>query len=445
MDTNNDFDSTISPLNFGINMAWEHRKFFLQIGAILILADMAIYKLASDDKFLSAEQTLVIAPVINLLLISLVLGSAAVLAITVGRNEAVNFKRIVFSASSYLPKISLSVVTICILMFFGATFIPLILIFLIWSPFLAIADFYVDGAEKPDNKIRVKALKSEPEDYNPLDILIGTDDDDDDDMPYKKQSFFDNSMMNIGLLRSASLSGGNFSAATYTTLVILLVLSINAMLLLSAQLASGNDAINFFTRIVASLSISFLAAIAAGSFVAILPETARKELKIKKLSEIITPAYQIKTDTKFLSIVIFSLLLSITGCYYLFKDLKQMPENVEITVAGTYIESGEAVIKLNITDNKRNFTWFVPNAFSVVWDNDNSTDSAAVQPTTPTGFAVTDNTNQPLQAISQNITQITLSMRVPYSQGAKSFELYYNNIFDVGGEKIFITKGSIKL
>lgn len=118
MDTDKELYSKFSPLGFGINLAWDHRKFFMQTSIILILADVALYKLASSPQLLSTGQTLLFIPIINLLLISLVFASAAILAITVGRREAVNFRQIIFSAISFLPKIFLSVIAICVLMFF---------------------------------------------------------------------------------------------------------------------------------------------------------------------------------------------------------------------------------------------------------------------------------------------------------------------------------------
>lgn len=323
----------------------------------------------------------------------------------------------------------------------------MILIFFIWSPFIAAADFYGPDAEKPDNKVRVKALKSEPDDYNPLDALIGLDNEEEE----KETGFFNNSMMNLGLLRSAVLSNGNFSAATYSTLIILLVVSLNALFLIGTQFVPDNTAVNYLTHIIASLSISFLAAIAAGSFIVILPEAAKKELKIKNLSEAVKATYKVQTSPKFISTVIFLLIISMASCFYLFKALKQMPEGVEVAVTAAYAEAGEAVIKLNLVDSKRNFTWLTPSAFSIVWDGKNPTSKRADTSGTttlniivPASFSIADSTNQLLQTIPQGTTQITLFMRFPYTQGAKSFELYYSNMFDVDSKRNFITKGSIK-
>jgi hypothetical protein len=418
--------ANLLPIDFGFNFAWANRKIFLVIGFVLAVVNAAIYHLIFQLEHFSSEQSFIFVPVSNLFLVAGVWTFSAVLAIEQGQQKISQLKSLLLTSISFLPKTLISLITILVLMVFGAVFMPLILIFFIWAPFFGIGDFY--------------SKESKP-------VVL---DDEDDDFPFapeedKEETFFSNSILNFGLLRSSSLSNQNFSTTAYLILIVLFVLSLNFIVLTYVQMATNNIILNYGVNLLSSISLSFLAGITAGSFIAVIPEKARQELQIKNLATVLPSPqiFKIQSNRTWTLTVLFCLLINFSGIYYFLIVSKNLPNTAQINIAAAYQDAGDVVLKLNLEDKQKNFAWLMPANF-VVRYNESKPNQNFVS---PSSFAMSDAKQETtLRALPPSTERIVLTLRFPFHEPADAevdFGVYYYNMFDLKQEKLPVAKGTL--
>ncbi|MDR2337284.1 MAG: hypothetical protein LBE20_01370 [Deltaproteobacteria bacterium] len=417
-------NTSLLPIDFGFNFAWANRRIFLILGIILTVINAVIYQLIFNLKQFSLEQSFIFLSVLNLFLVAAVWTFSAVLAIEKGQQKIPQLKNLLLSSISFLPKTLISLGLILVLMAFGMVFMPLILIFFIWSPFFGIADFY--------SKETKPIFPDDEDDF----LLIPED---------KEETFFSNSVLNFGLLRSSSLSNQNFATTAYLILIILFVLSLNFIILSCFQMVTDNRLVNYGINIFGSVSQAFLAGIVAGSFLAVLPEKARNELQIKNLSTVLQSQrlFKIQSNRTWTLIVLFGLLLNFSGVYYFLIVSKDLPSSAQVQITAAYQDASDLVLKLKITDQQKHLTWLVPTSFVIQYPELGKNPEFVL----PSSFSMSDLEQKTLKTLTPDVTQIILTLRFVFQKPAESkvnFDVYYYNVFDIKQEKILVVKGALE-
>ncbi len=230
-------------------------------------------------------------------------------------------------------------------------FIPAIifLLFFMWAPAFCIGESYVPRSDDDDLDDQ-----SENEAGEKLHL----------------RCFTHMSLWELGLGRSARLAGPSFHLSTQLALLVVVAhLGIPGLVSLTLGDRFG------FTNIALQVTSAYFGhamviGIWAGTFLMILPVSARREIGI---GEYLPPHGNEKTPWRFQgrlvpNLILFGLvILSSTYVYREQQDASQIPKGVHLEVDKMRTSASAFILQLKISDPEKNFRWLNPRNFAVAY------------------------------------------------------------------------------
>ncbi len=277
-------------------------------------------------------------------------------AIQTQRGEPLSYSALASSAIRNLPKTFISYAALVCVVVLSLIVLPLVFLalFFIWAPLFCVGELYVEDDSIDD------------EDFEePFDL-------DEDEIRSRPLFFFKNkSVLELGFARSLQFGARHIST---TSKLAVLVIFAGVFPVASVDLLTPGYG-NFTPEVIKIFFSSFCSAvvvgIAAGAFLVMLPDGAREEIGVSKLSDQEEKESGkrrfVNLDKKIAPFVV--LLLVSLGCGGLIWQnilhSYRMPDNVLTEVRSTEIVGRQFVVDLRLSDPGRRFRWFNEEGFRI--------------------------------------------------------------------------------
>ena len=370
---------SLLPIDWGIWLCGVNRRNIFAIATVLAVFQVI---LAQFYYFTALQrQELFLLLVAHSILEAFSLSIVTMTIVSSVREKGIDLKVILIDGMRFLPKVLISYAAVVSVVFLAREAPPfmLMVVFFIWAPLFCICEYYssnnaAQGEKQFEDDDSELEAESDLESESIFDILAAK-------RAAWQETFFSNkTLFELGFSRSLQFSMGNISV-TMQFAVLLWCASVlpKAIVTLVGGTHAGFGAVLLDT-LLSSYIDAFMFAVWAGTFIALLPVTAREEIEVDTSlladAEAKPFGYNIRLQSRPQAFGFIVFLAACCTVFFVnrFQHSRNMPEFVKPKLHSAKFIGEQFMVALDMRDPVYNFRWLDTRSFEIEFEKAESAD-----------------------------------------------------------------------